>query len=68
MREMTPDEWTPEERKAYRRAEKRCEALQNANEGLHFWIWRRELAEPTPFDDDDPEDGPPPGWTATGLN
>ena len=65
MSEM--DEWTPEERRAYRRAEKACEALQSANEGLHFAIWRMELQDAL-IDDDDPEDGPPPGWMPVGLN
>ncbi len=63
--------WTPDERKAYRRTEKACEAFQDQIDSTHFALWRLELAE-TPkddhFDDDDPEDGPPPGWTATELN
>ena len=67
MSEMTPDE------KKLLRSEKQLEALANEVEGLHFWIWRRELQEPLDDgayidDDDDPEDGPPPGWKPRELN
>jgi hypothetical protein len=68
MSEM--DEWTPDERKAYRRAEKACEAIQAEIKVTHFACWRLELKHPELYlaiDDDGPP-GPAPGWRPSKLN
>ena len=54
--------------KAFVRAEKYSEALQNEIDSTHFALWRMELEETPIDDDDDPDDGPPAGWEPTVLN